>query len=451
MSRNAAMGKIGFQVLGLVFLLVVALFVAVSVGLYRKSFTPVVPVTLETDHVGSQLRLGSDVKIRGVIVGEVRQIRSVGDHAVLSLAMRPDRVNVIPRNVSAQLLPKTLFGERYVALQPPAHPDRARLAAGDVIGQDRSSAAIEVEKVLDDLMPLLQAVQPQKLATTLSAINQALDGRGKSFGDTLANVDAYLAQINPSLSDFNADVKSLAAVSDVYNKAGPQLLQALSDLTTTSKTVVEQRDHLDNLFGSLTTTSVDLNSFLEANKNNLINLSATSESTLAVLAKYAPEYPCVIKQVTDAIPRGNRTMGQGQQYPHMGRIAIEFTQSRGKYVPGVDTPQNLDKRGPRCYDSPQPPNAFPQYPPDGPIKDGSTHPPAGSAATPLGQLGGTSTVPQSAGGSAQNVPSLAFSPAEQRLIALLVAPSLGVMPQDVPNWSGLLVGPLYRGAEVTAQ
>ncbi|GDY29763.1 MCE family protein [Gandjariella thermophila] len=452
MNRRGTLSRLGFQLLGVAFLLVVALFVAVSVGLYRKSFTPIVPVTLETDHVGSQLAQGADVKIRGVIVGEVRQIRGAGDHAVLSLALAPDRVKAIPRNVSAQLLPKTLFGERYVALQIPDHPSTAHLSAGDVIGQDRSSAAMEVEKVLDDLMPVLQAVQPQKLATTLTAVSQALDGRGQQLGDTLARVGGYLGQINPSLADFNADMKSLAAVSDVYNKAGPRLLQALSDLTTTSRTVVEQRDNLQTLYGTLTTASVDLNGFLEANRNNLINLTNNSEASLAVLAKYAPEYPCVLKQVADQIAKGNRTMGEGQQYPHMGRITIEFTQSRGKYVPGVDTPRFTDKRGPRCYDAPQPPNKYPQYPPDGAIRDGSTHPPAGSAATPIGPLGGpTGTVPQSAGGGTGNVPSLAFSPAERNLVALMEAPALGVMPQDVPNWAGLLVGPMFRGQEVEAR
>jgi phospholipid/cholesterol/gamma-HCH transport system substrate-binding protein len=48
------------------------------------------------------------------------------------------------------------------------------------------------------------------------------------------------------------------------------------------------------------------------------------------------------------------------------------------------------------------------------------------------------------------VPSAATnSPAEQELISLLVAPAMGVMPAEVPTWSGLLVGPLLRGTEVT--
>src|SRR5205823_4396279 len=137
------------------------------ISLYDKRFTPVVLVNLDTDTVGNELHQHADVKVHGVLVGEVRQISSTGDGARLLLAIQPDKVAALPANVSARLLPKTLFGERYVDLVLPAVPVSARLAAGSEINQDHSSSAIELERVLSDLMPVLQAVQPQKLSVTL--------------------------------------------------------------------------------------------------------------------------------------------------------------------------------------------------------------------------------------------------------------------------------------------
>ncbi len=417
--------RLRYQALGVAFLLVAALFVAGSIGVYRKVFTSVVPVRLEATSVGSQLQRGADVKIRGVVVGEVRSVRATGGGAVLDLALRPDKVDLIPENVSARLLPKTLFGERYVALQIPERPSAARLAAGDVIGQDRSSTAIEVDEVLTDLMPLLQAVQPQKLASALGAMSQALEGRGARLGDTVVRLDRYVAALNESIPDLNADIVALAEVADDYTEAAPDLLRALSDLTTTSRTLVEQRASLLELYGALTTTSIDLANFLRVNRNNLINLSATARPTLELLARYAPEYPCVLKQLADSIDRADFTFGKGTEHPNVAKFTLEITTSRGKYLPGVDTPRYDDKRGPRCYDPVEPPGRFPQYPPGGPVLDGSTKP---------------SAVPSAA---------LANSPEEQRLVALLLAPQVGVMPDEVPGWSALLVGPLYRGAEVS--
>ncbi len=44
---------------------------------------------VETSRVGLQLPKHADVKLRGVIVGEVRDIRVEGDGAVLDLALNP--------------------------------------------------------------------------------------------------------------------------------------------------------------------------------------------------------------------------------------------------------------------------------------------------------------------------------------------------------------------------
>jgi ABC-type transporter Mla subunit MlaD len=80
-----------------------------------------------------------------------------------------------------------------------------------------------------------------KLASTLTAVATALDGRGTQLGQTLARLSDYLGELNPSLPDLKADITGLAIVSGIYDKAAPDLLQALSDLTTTSRTLVEKQ------------------------------------------------------------------------------------------------------------------------------------------------------------------------------------------------------------------
>ncbi|HVW39750.1 MAG TPA: MCE family protein [Amycolatopsis sp.] len=438
MNRRILLRRLGFQALGLVFLAVCAVFVWTTISVYEKKFTPVAMVRLETDHVGNQLGRGSDVKIRGVVVGEVRSVSALRDHAAVELALDPGQVARIPANVSARLLPKTLFGERYVALQIPDDPSPRHIEAGDVIGQDRSSAAIELEKVLDDVLPLLQSVQPEKLSATLSAVSTALSGRGQELGHTLVQVSDYLAGLSPSLPDIKADISSFANVTDTYTKAAPAFLQALSDLTTTSRTLVEQREQLARLYSSVSTVSVDLGDFLAVNENNIIRLTTTSQSTLDVLAKYAPEYPCMLQQFAASVPRAYEAFGYGTD--QMNHVTIRFIADRTKYVPGKDEPKYLDKRGPRCYPQVAPPGRWPQYPPGGPIQDGSTHPPVPPGENP----------PLPAGGSG-STGSIANTSAEQSLIDVLAAPAMDTTPENVPDWASLLVGPLYRGTEVDVQ
>ncbi|MBP2476115.1 virulence factor Mce-like protein [Crossiella equi] len=452
MTARSSLPTLRRRLLGVVFLAVVALLLGLTVAVYRGDFERTALVTLRTDHIGNQLMTESDVKVRGLIVGEVKRIASSGDGAVLELALQPDKLAQIPKDVTARLLPKTLFGERYVSLVPPAASTGGHLAAGDVIGQDRSSSAIELERVLSNLMPVLQAVQPQKLASTLGAMATALDGRGDQLGETLTQLNQLVRQLNPALPDLKADISALADVSDVYTKAAPELLTALADLTTTTRTVAEQRANLQTLYSSVSTTSADLTGFLAANRNNLIRVAADSRPLLDVLAKYAPEYPCFLKGMTELKPRLDQAFGKGTSTPGL-RITMEITANRGKYVPGQDEPRYADKRGPRCYDIHPRPEPFPQYPPDGPVKDGSKPPPAARSANdglnpPINAANGGYVSPSSATGGIADL-GLANSQAEQDFLAQLVAGQLGVSPAEVPSWASLVLGPALRGAEVT--
>ena len=275
---------LGRRLLGLLLVVLIVGFLTTTVLVYEKVFTPVVAVTLETDTAGNEMNPGDDVKVRGMLVGTVRSISSTGDGAVLDLALEPGLVNQIPSNVTAELLPSTLFGPRYVDLEIPASASPTPIAAGAVIGQNRSAAAIEVEKVLDDLLPVLQAVQPEKLASTLTAISTALRGQGPQLRQTIDQLAGYVGQLNPQLPTLEHDLTALAQVTDTYDQAAPDLINALSDLTVTSQTIANQASQLSALYSTLTTASDNLENFLSANRNNLIQLAANSRPTLNTLA-----------------------------------------------------------------------------------------------------------------------------------------------------------------------
>lgn len=431
---------------GLAFIAVIAGLVSLSIATYNKAFTSVATVTLTTDKVGNQLAVHSDVKVRGLIVGEVRRITPTATGAELELAIDPDMIEVIPANVSARFLPKTLFGERYVALQIPDEPATAPLTAGTVIAQDTSAEAVELEDALESLLPVLQAVQPQKLSSTLTAISTALRGRGEQLGDTLVELGELVGELNPHLPRLRADLAKLAEVSDTYTVAAPDLIAALEDLTVTSATIAEQRGNLDAVFATVTTASRDLDAFLRANRANLIMLADTSRPTLETLARYAPEYPCLLKLMAENVDALDVAFGKGTDKPGL-HATIEVTVNRGPYRPGVDEPRYEEDRGPRCYEFEDFPSPFPQAPPDGPLNDGSSFPaPARPAADGLIPPQNTEKTTPSAAGHGLGVPN---SPEEIAFVNTLLAPGMGVEPAQVPTWSTLLLGPALRGTEVS--
>ncbi|MGW1226235.1 MCE family protein [Streptomyces sp. NPDC001478] len=423
----------GRRTAGVAFFLVPALLIWVSVAVYDKEFTDDATVTVRTSSVGNEMHDNADVKLRGVVVGQVRRIEADGDGARLTLAIQPGKLDRIPADVTAQMLPTTLFGERFVALVPPAVPSTKTLRAGDEIPQDRSSNALELEQVLDNVLPLLTAVKPEKLSATLNAVSEALKGRGDKLGDTLVTLDAHLKKFNPQLPTLNEDIKQLVKVSTLYADAAPDVLDALTDFTTTSGTLAEQEAQLAGVYGSTTASARDLTAFLRKNEDNLIRLAASGRPTLETLAKYSSEFPCTLRTVVGFVPAMDKALGKGTNEPGL-HVTLKAVPSKGKYVAGRDTPVYNATGGPRCYSVPYVGDTVP-------TADARTAADRPASATD------TEAAPEEV--PAAN-PSLGMpnSPQESRLVNELVAPSLNVRPQALPEWSSVLIGPAFRGVEV---
>ena len=193
--------------LGVVFIGLLVLGVWAVNGVFTQKFTTFDHVTLKSDTIGLQLPSRADVKVRGVIVGEVLKVQSEGDGATLDLGIKPELMKTIPGNVTAAILPKTLFGEKFVQLDIPKDAKSTSLTSGQTITQTK--LPIEVEKVLNDLYPLLRTVQPAELNYTLNALADALEGRGNKLGESLSTLNGYLKKMNPQLPALIDDFKLL--------------------------------------------------------------------------------------------------------------------------------------------------------------------------------------------------------------------------------------------------
>ena len=418
------------RLFGLLFLAVLAGLVWLTVLLYQKAFTPVVNVTLQASKVGNQLSAPADVKLRGLIVGEVRSIRSTGDGAELDLALDPDQVELIPANVTARLLPKTLFGEKYVDLALPDSPSSEHLEEGDVIPQDRTENARETEEALNDLLPLLQTLKPQQLSVTLNALSTALRGRGDQLGENLELVDSYLREFNPEIAALGENFGGLADFVDNLEASRPDILALLDNLSAVNRNLVDQEQELNTFLTSTTTFAEEMGSFLRDNETRLVRLAADSVPVLQVYAKYSPEFPCLAKGLDASNEFISDSFGRLQPGLH---ITLEFTEDQQGYQPEVDEPAYLDRRGPECYGLPDPEGQAEDINfKDGYRDDGPPDSTQGSDA------------------SVANNPVMALaSPAGQRAVmGAVLGPVLGVPPDQVPDLAYLLFGPMARGTEV---
>lgn len=422
---------------GVVFLAVLGSLIGLSVAMYQKVFSPVTMVTIKADRAGLQLSRFGDVRVHGVLVGQVREIDQDGEQASIRVGLFPEAAENIPANVGVEILPTTLFGQKYIALTDPETPEDRALADGDVIPAERVDTNVELSRILRDLFPLLRAVRPADLNATLNALATALAGRGEQLGTTLEELDAYVTSIGEHLPTLRQDLVALADVARTYDLAAPDLVRMLRNVTVTGRTVVEDEVQLQAFFSDVAGVSRTGTRVLADNEQNLIRLGELSRPTMALLDTYAPQYPCLFK----GIDRYSKNLGEIFEGDTI-RQMLELGASQKEPYDEDDEPVYGETgRGPMCHGLP-----FPKVPIDPfPLRDGSDNdddpsqsPVPGGQPDPGMQLAASVTS------------GFAGTRAEQTVVNSVLAARTGRPVDSFSPMASLLYGPLLRGTQVDA-
>ncbi|WP_182376220.1 MCE family protein [Nocardioides sp. WS12] len=426
--------------LGVGYLVVIGLLVLSSILIYRKAmpWQGSVAVELTTQSAGLELNPLSDVKLQGARVGEVRSITSDGDNAVVELALDPETIDLIPANVDARIVPKTLFGEKYVDLVVPSDASAARIAEGDRIIQSRTS--VELGELFGRLVPILRTLAPEKVSLVLGSLAEALQGRGDDLAVSAVQLEQLLSRVNPSLDTLTHDLVQLAATADRYADSAPELLRVLDNVTTISRDLLIPREKefaefLDTVIGTATIGTA----VLRENTERLVTLSGRARPVLALLDAYSAALPCTLQALHVIGDLGTHTTGARGPFVN---LRVDLVTKREPYRYPEDLPGNpgsdahvgnlhryVPSWKPHCPDLPnrldglEPVELFSQPGP-------AVVPPAPAALTDEGG------------------PDPAVQEARDALARMLAAQSLRLPQDEVPGYVPLLMAPLLHGGQV---
>lgn len=424
---------------GVVFLAVIAALIGTSIAIYRKTFQPVTMVTIKADRAGLQLAQFGDVRVHGVLVGQVRAVEQDGEQASIKVGLIPSAAESIPANVEVAILPTTLFGQKYVSLVDPKAPASQPLSDGDVIPADRVDTNVELSRILADLFPLLRAVRPADLNATLNALATALGGRGEQIGQTMDRLDSYLTAMGTHLPTLRKDLVALADVAHTYDLAAPDLVRILRNVTVTARTVNEKQAQVESFFSDVAGVAETGSRVLRTNEENLIRLGELSEPTLALLDTYAPEYPCLFK----GIDRYSHNLGEIFKGDTIRQMLELGATQKSPYDENDRPVYGEHGRGPLCHGLP-----FPKVPADPfPLRDGSDNDSNPSQSqVPGGEPSSSRQLMQSFSVTS----GFAGTQAEQDVVNAVLATRTGRPADSFAPVTTLLYGPLLRGTEVSS-
>jgi phospholipid/cholesterol/gamma-HCH transport system substrate-binding protein len=293
MSRGPTRPRLHDAWWTLILLGAIAVVVLVTAMSFSGTLRSYVPVTLTADRSGLVMDTGAKVMMRGVQVGRVDQIGDDKNGTSLKLEIEPDQIRYIPANVEAQISATTAFGAKFVDLLIPQNPSRARLSAGAVLHSKNVST--EINTVFENVVDLLNVIDPLKLNAVLTAVADAVRGQGERIGQATTDLNQVLAALNARSDTIRRDWRSVQSFADTYSVAAQDILTILNAASTTSTTVVNHSHQLDNLLLNVIGVSNAGANLLGYSRDNLVASVNILEPTTNLLAKYNPEYTCFLQ------------------------------------------------------------------------------------------------------------------------------------------------------------
>jgi phospholipid/cholesterol/gamma-HCH transport system substrate-binding protein len=347
-QRGTAREHNKLLVAGVCYVAAMLILMGLCTAAYLKYFQSVVWVTVQADRAGLQLPVYGDVRMHGVLIGQVRQIRQENGKAMIKLGLDPEAAKSVPTNADVQIKPTTLFGQKYVEFVDPASVSARGLDDGTVIASDRVRTSVELDNILARLSTILTTVQPEDLNASLHAVATALSGNGNDIGEAMVKLDRYLGTMNSYLPTLKTDLQQLAKVSRTYSVAAPDLIATLKNATKTAKTVKAKDDDFHDLLAGVSDVADNGTTLLRDNEKAINVESQLAVPLLKLTSLYAPEFPCLLQTLTDSIPNLNQVF-------HKSRVnqTMSFAGTQRPSYKKIDRPQWNDwDRGPNCYGLP---------------------------------------------------------------------------------------------------
>ncbi|PRX45418.1 virulence factor Mce-like protein [Prauserella shujinwangii] len=306
------------------------------------STDPVVTTTLPAS--AGPVRANSPVQFRGAVVGRLDSVHGEPDRSWLALRMDPASIGQVPANVEVRLLPRTVFGDQYVDLAvPEGESPSGSLADGAVLPADDSGRVVRLYTAYTRLYRLIDDLDPARLQAALTALADALRGRGAELGGMIDRAATLSADAAPLLDSLGEDVHAVASLGRDLASAAPDLLRSLDNAVALSHTVVAERASLSALLSAGIELTGASRRFLVDNADRFVQLTHATGPLAEAFARHPGAFGDTVDAANFFLDGGKRVFATGRF-----RIAAALTLDDPYPYTAADCPRYPGMAGPNC-------------------------------------------------------------------------------------------------------
>ena len=282
--------------------------------------------------VGQQLPVGGDVKVRGVLVGRIGDIALENDGTAV-VELRLDGDSQIPAAARAEIRSKTVFGQKWVELIPPAADEGPFLRAGDVIPDERTREPLEFERALQLGHDVLSAIRPSELAEVLYALAEGFEGQEADARTAIDRGLVALRAVNQRAGELDLSLRQLREFSAWLDDHDTDLVSFMRSLDSTNRALVGAAPEFRSNLASVPAFFDVLADFQEKTEADLGRLVEDGATLTEILAARSDDLVDVVVQLEAFTTVWN----SGLRQPCGGPYEADLTCWQVYQMPGLDS------------------------------------------------------------------------------------------------------------------
>jgi phospholipid/cholesterol/gamma-HCH transport system substrate-binding protein len=251
--------------LGIALAVLVVFAAAAFLAVRNATLVPGTRLDAVFGRAGQGLDSGSPVKIRGITVGEVTGLSlDPKGRAVVTMHVSAR----VPATTVASVEPASVFGPKYVALDPGrGETTGPYLAAGAVITDTRD--VLDLSDTLGDAYRGLNAVDPREVTVIVHTLAKGLEGQGTNLRELIGDAGEVVGVAHRHRERARQFLHDGALLGTALSDKGDDLVSISSDVNVITPELLERADKVRALLAELDSISGQVSHGLAKHRRNL--------------------------------------------------------------------------------------------------------------------------------------------------------------------------------------
>lgn len=270
-ERNRA--RIGIAAIGVVAFLAALVLAAANLSPGTHRYSAVL------EHTGG-LRVGEEVQVAGVGVGEVQGIE-LGDEGV-EVSFTLEEEIELGGGTRAEVKVATLLGTHFLQVEPAG---QGHLPDGR-IPVEQTRVPYNLQDVLDEGVPEIRQFDAERIEQSLAEVARTLDASGDELGPALDGVHRLSGMVMERSDDLEALLTAARRVSRQLNASGGDLVELMRQADVILDTLRSRRETIHALLGDLATLGEQLTGVIEDTRADINPMLVDLDRVVGLLKKH---------------------------------------------------------------------------------------------------------------------------------------------------------------------